>query len=172
MHLHVALGAPFSRPPRGKSTKGNLRGRTKIRLCLSPAKSSRTARPTSPPLWCRHHPASPHPPQSDSNCRRPQSSPRIARPQPRPGRKTRLSNRRGLAERLLYLAVLAHRPPTPGSGSAVSLAVAWPSSAEVRNEATELSNCDLKSCLYTISRSIYPGTRDPYRPNIFTGYMS
>ena len=44
--------------------------------------------------------------------------------------------------------------PTPGSGSAVSLAVAWPSSAEVRNEATELPNCDLKSCLYTISRSV------------------
>ena len=25
VHLHVAMGAPFSRPPRGKSTKGNLR---------------------------------------------------------------------------------------------------------------------------------------------------
>ena len=93
-------------------------------------------------------------PQSDSNCRCPESPPRIARPQPRPGRKTRLSSRRGLAERLLYSAVLAHRPPTPGSGSAVSLAVASPSSAEVRNEATELSNCDLRSCLTIIYRSV------------------
>jgi len=40
-------------------------------------------------------------PQSDSNCRCPESPPRIARPQPRPGRKTRPSSRCRSAVRLV-----------------------------------------------------------------------